>query len=95
MFYLILGTIKSFQHFYTRMCHTDWNLHTVDNKTVTPALKETGSAVNSRNTWCMIFKLSSFNNKRLVSMLLILSLTVILLLEQHITIPNPMISSPN
>ena len=35
--------------------------HAVDRKTATPALGQTGTAINTRNTWCMISKSDSFD----------------------------------
>ena len=63
-----------------------YNVHTPHRKTVTPALRQTGTAINTRNTWCMIFKWDSFDNKQhIVSKPLRLVSAIISLLEQHNT----------
>ena len=52
--------------------------HTVERKKCHPALRQTRTAINIRNTWCIIFKLGSFNNKQhIVSELLRLALAFI------------------
>ena len=55
-------------------------------KTITPAMRQPGTAINARNTWCIIFKWNSLNIKlNRISKPLRLVLAVILLLEQHNT----------
>ena len=38
-------------------------LHTVDTKTVTPALRQTVTTISTTNIWCTIIKQDSFNIK--------------------------------
>ena len=60
--------------------------YTLGRKTVIPALKQTGKAINIRNTWCMIFKWDFFHMKlHIVSKPSKLVSAVMLLLEQHNT----------
>ena len=40
-----------------------FDVHTVDTKTVTPALRQTVTAISKTNTQCTIFKRGSFNIK--------------------------------
>ena len=42
-----------------------FDVHTVDMKTVTPALRQTVTAISKTNTQCTVFKQGSFNIKRL------------------------------
>ena len=41
----------------------DYVKHTVDTKTVIPALRQTVTAISTTNAWCIIFKRESFNIK--------------------------------
>ena len=40
-----------------------FDVHTVDMKTVTPALRQTVTAISKTNTQCTVFKRGSFNIK--------------------------------
>ena len=35
-------------------------IHTEERKIVTPTLKQTGTAITTLNTWCIVFKYKSF-----------------------------------
>ena len=66
-----------------------WRRSTID-RDLSPqhTMKQTGSAINTRNTWRIILKWGSFNNKQhtyIVSKLLRLAFIVTSLLEQHNT----------
>ena len=62
-------------------------LHTVDMKIVTPALRQTVTAISTTNTWCTIFKRDSFNIKvHVVYKILALVLAIISLLDQQKTL---------
>ena len=37
------------------------SLHTTDRKTITPALRHTGTSINTRNIWHIVFQWDSFN----------------------------------
>ena len=57
---------------------------TPDRKTASPALRQTGSAINTRNTWCIIFTWYWFDNKQHVfSKLLRIVSVIISMLEDH------------
>ena len=59
-------------------------LHTVDTKTVTPALRQTVTAISTSNTRCTIFKRDSFNIKvHVVYKILALVLAIRSLLDQQ------------
>ena len=59
-------------------------VHTVDTKTVTPAQRQTVTAVSTTNTRCTIFKQDSFNIKvHIVYKILALVLAIISLLDQQ------------
>ena len=59
-------------------------VHTGDTKTVTPALRQTVTAISTTNTWCTIFKRDSFNIKvHIVYKVLALVLAIISLLDQQ------------
>ena len=60
------------------------NIHTVDTKTVNPALRQTVTAISTTNTRCIIFKRGSFIIKvHIVYKILALVLAIISLLDQH------------
>ena len=62
------------------------NIHTPDRKTITPALRQTGTEINTNNTWCVISKWGSFNIKlHMVSKPLRSVSAIISLLEQNNT----------
>ena len=39
------------------------SLHTLEKNAVSLVVRQTGSAINTRNTWCIIFRFDSFNMK--------------------------------
>ena len=56
----------------------------VDTKTVSPALRQTVTAISTTNTRCTIFKRDSFNIKvHIVHNILVLVLAIISLLDQQ------------
>ena len=65
--------------------------YTLDRKTLTPALRQADTAINTTNTWSIVFEWDSSNIKlnivskplRLVSKPLRLVAAIISLLEQH------------
>ena len=60
-------------------------LHTVDTKTVTPAQRQTVTAISTTNTCCTISKQESFDIKvHIVYKILALVLAIISLLDQQI-----------
>ena len=62
----------------------DIQLHTVDTKTVTPALRQTVTTISSTNTWYAIFKQDSFDIKvHVVYKILALVLAITSLLDQQ------------
>ena len=63
-----------------------FDVHTVDMKTVTPALRQTVTAISKTNTQCTVFKWGSFNIKVHVVykiLALALVLAIISLLDQQ------------
>ena len=59
---------------------------TLDKRTTTPALRQTGTAINIRNTRCIILKFDSFNIKpHIVYKPMGVVLAFISVLEQHNT----------
>ena len=59
-------------------------VHTVDRNTVTPALRQTVTAISTTNSRCPIFKRDSFNIKvHVVYKILALVLAIISLLDQQ------------
>ena len=59
-------------------------IHTVDTKTLTPALRQTVTAISTTNTWCAIYKWDSLNIKIHVAyMILALVLAIISLLDEQ------------
>ena len=60
-------------------------VRTADTRTVTPALRQTVTAITTTNTWCTLFKWDSFNIKVHV-VYMVLALTIISLLNQQKTL---------